>query len=164
MKLKTLIAGIAMALGVTFLAQAAWAQNSASANASATVVDPIALSATADLNFGSFEPGASGGTVIVDQAGAASETGTVVRVPSGNPTSAAAFDVTGQDGAGYDILATSGGLLGPGPTMALAPDAPANGTLAGGADSFNVGGTLTVAAGQTPGDYSGTVEVTVTYQ
>jgi len=41
---------------------------------------------------------------------------------------------------------------------------PGSGTLTGGTDTFNVGGTLAVGANQTAGSYSGTYSVAVNYQ
>lgn len=168
MRFKSLITGLAMAFGIALVAPAAWAQSSASAsaNASATVIDPITVASNSDLDFGSFEPG-TGGTVVVTQAGVGSETGGVTRVPTGNATTAAGFDVTGQASFAYDIstAGSSTTLTSGGDSMALTLDAPASSTLDGtGADSFGVGGTLTVASGQPAGSYSGTVNVTVTYQ
>lgn len=168
MRIDRILTGIAVAALVA-ASGTAWAQSSAtaSANASATVVTPITLASDGtELNFGSFEGGLTGGTVVVDQAGAGSVTGDVTVVPAGTSTSAAGFDVGGEANAGFDITGdTSVTLADGGNTMTATLDKPTAGTLdASGAATFAVGGELTVAAGQAAGAYTGSFNITATYQ
>ncbi len=85
----------------------------------------------------------------------------------GGTPAAASFNVTGDGNANYSItLPSSTTLSSGGDTMTVDTfnhDAGATPTLAGGADTFNVGATLNVGATQAVGTYSGTFDVTVNY-
>jgi hypothetical protein len=135
---------------------------------SGTVIAPIQITKTADLVFGSFAAGATGGTVTISTAGARAKTGDVVL--SGTAAAAAKFDVTGEGGLTYSIALTPTLLTRSGGTETMAFTAESDitsGTLAGvggaGAQSFFVGGVLTVGTGQVPGNYVGSVKATVAY-
>jgi hypothetical protein len=140
----------------------------ATASATGTVIAPIAITKTADLVLGSFASGANGGTVTLSTLGARGKTGDVTLF--GTTGAAAKFDVTGEGGMTYSIVLTPTALTrNTGTeTMSFAPQSDiASGTLVGtgaaGAQSFFVGGELTVAAGQAPGTYAGSVTATVAY-
>ena len=141
----------------------------ATAQATGTVIAPIAITKTADLVLGSFASGAGGGTVTLSTLGVRGKTGDVTLF-AGTTPAAAKFDVTGEGGLTYSItlvptaLTRSGGPE----TMSFTPQSDSStGTLAGvgaaGAQSFFVGGELTVGAGQVPGTYAGSVTATVAY-
>lgn len=145
----------------------------ATATASGTVIAPIAIAAAANLAFGSFAPGA-GGTVTVDTGGARAAVGPIL--VGAAPASAARFDITGQAGQTYSIVHSGTTVLTNGAeTMTLTKFSDLDGvngtsgtatagTLDGaGAQSLFVGGTLTVAANQVAGVYTGTVIATVEY-
>jgi len=138
------------------------------AQATGTVIAPIQITKTADLVFGSFAPGAAGGTVTISTGGARGKSGDVVL--AGTTAAAAKFDVTGEGGMTYSITLTPTSLLRSGGTETMAFTAESDitsGLLAGtggaGTQSFFVGGVLTVAAGQVPGNYVGSVKATVAY-
>ena len=146
---------------------------SATANANATVVTPIAIVNAADLVFGSFAPGA-GGTVTISNSGVRSASGAILM--TGAAPQAARFNITGQASTTYSITHSGTAVLTSGAnTMALAKTSDltganvtsgnvAAGTLdAGGAQSLYVGGTVTVGAALAPGLYTGTVLATVDY-
>jgi hypothetical protein len=163
-----LVAIGALALGGSLYGSGAYAA-SATANATATVVTPIAISNTADLGFGKFSAG-TGGTVVISTAGSRSATGAVVLL-TGTAGSAATFDVTGDGSATYAItlpgsdatLTRASGTE----TMSVGTfisNPSATGTLSGGgAQTINVGGTLTVGSAQVVGSYTGTFSVSVEY-
>lgn len=139
---------------------------SATGNATATVIAPIAITNTADLAFGKFAA-STGGTVVMDPAGARTATGAVV-LSTVTPGAAASFDVTGDNNATYAIslpasaTITSGAVNMTVDTFTSTPSA--TGTLsATGAQTVTVGGTLTVASAQAAGAYTGTFSVTVEY-
>lgn len=140
--------------------------DTATGAATAEVVAPITIThdTGAVLDFGTFTAGTAAGTVTVTQGGAGSTTGDAVHVAT-STESADSFTVTGGANRGFDILAVGGTVAETGgATMAFTADAPASGTLDGtGSTSFSVGGTLVVAANQTPGVYSGSYVVTATY-
>ena len=140
---------------------------SATANASATIITPLTITKTADMNFGNIAVGIIGGTVVLTPAGARSATGDVSfqSIPAG---AAAAFNVTGSAGLTYSITLptlpvpiTSGGNT---MNLTLFTSNPASpGTLVGGPNPLTVGATLTVGASQAVGAYTGSFSVTVAY-
>ncbi len=149
-----------------------------SATASANVIAPIQITKIADLVFGDFAPG-TGGTVTVSTSGARTATGPVLST-AGTAPSAARFNVLGEANATFSITYSGDTELtnttgGGGETMLLTrhSDLTGTGTIAGevssgtlgagGTGSIYVGGTLAVSATQVPGNYQGTVTVTVEY-
>jgi hypothetical protein len=138
--------------------------------AGATIAAAITIVHTAHLHFGQVIAGAGAGTV--DQTAAASPTRTATGCTLGNTTgmSPATFTVGGEPNATYaislpdDVTVT---LTGPGDPMAVTDfvSSPSGtGTLSGGgSETLYVGGTLNVGAAQVAGAYTGTFDVTVTY-
>jgi hypothetical protein len=133
---------------------------------------PIRINATAQgLSFGAFYLGASGGTVIIDPAGARTTTGDVVPVGLGIPVSAALFEVRAHRGTVVGILFGPAGFLTGTPSGSMTlridssnPTSPFVSTV-----NFSVpiplyiGGTLTVgnSAANPPGSYTGIFEITI---
>ncbi len=138
--------------------------DSDSANVAITLLAPISISSSGDMDFGTMVPTGTAGTVTVTPAGARSSVD--VDLLGGSPA-AASFDVTGEGNANYSItLPSSATLTSGGNTMTVDTfnhDAGASPTLVGGSDTFNVGATLHVGATQVSGTYSGTFSVTVNY-
>lgn len=165
-----------LALGACAFSGGASAATNASATATATVVAPIAITKATDLNFGSFYPGATLGTVDINTNSTRSVSGGVLTASNGVLPTAAKFDVTGSASATYTITYASGvTLIGPGAPMALTQISDLTGaggatTLAltgalsaGGTQSIHLGGSLAVAANQAIGIYTGNISATVTY-
>ncbi|MFV5696383.1 DUF4402 domain-containing protein [Flavobacterium sp. LB3P122] len=161
-----------MALTAVF-SSSVLAQQSASASAptSTTIVAPIGITKTSSMTFGSFATGGAG-TLVMTSAAVRSATGGVkLTTITGTPT-AAAFAVTGQGSYGYDItlpasLTLTTAATGTTTTMLVnaftSSLASGKGTLAaGGTDSFTVGATLNVAAGQVVGLYENATGFAVT--
>ena len=136
----------------------------ATADVTATLLAPISISSSGDMDFGTMVTTGTAGTVTVTPAGARSSTD--VDLLGGVP-SAASFDVTGEGANTYSItLPSSATLTSGGDTMTIDTfnhDAGGTPTLSGGSDTFNVGATLNVGATQAAGTYSGTFSVTVNY-
>ncbi len=140
---------------------------SASAVTNATIVTPIAITKTSDMNFGNVAVNANSGTVILTPAGARTPTGGVTLPAVTGTVSAAAFTVTGQTGYVYNItLPTSITLTGtPSGTMTVntfTSNPTPTGTLTGGTSNLTVGATLNVDASQAAGSYTNTSDLTVT--
>jgi hypothetical protein len=147
----------------------------ATATASAVIVEPVGISKTSSLSFGAFDPSTTG-TITVDTAGTRSANG--VKLAGGSP-SAAAFTISGQPGLSYTITYTGTSTtlrngadslelaiisdLGGAATSAGAPVTA--GTLGAGPATLRIGGVLRVGtAGNAPGTYTGIIAAAVQYQ
>jgi hypothetical protein len=172
MKLRLALLGGAIGFAsVPSIASAADA--TATAGIEATVVAPIAITKSADLNFGSFAADAgTSGTVVISTADGRTFTGGASAVSSGAGTVAAAsFSVTGEGTSTFSIdLPTTVNLTHTNLTDTMsvgtfASDPSATGSLTAGAATVKVGATLSVAAGQASGVYANAsgLPVTVAY-
>jgi hypothetical protein len=134
---------------------------------------PIAINKTADLAFGKFAVGSTGGTLLLNTSGVLTPSADIT--PGGGTPTAAVFHITGETGANYGITSPDITLSdGATHTMALAlvsgfatgvsSGVVSSSTIAGGGQDLYVGGTLTVGASQVAGSYTGTVSVSVQYQ
>ena len=138
------------------------------ANASANVQAPLSISQTTPMNFADVTGDADAGTtVILDTAnGASSPDGAKA---TGTPASGA-FAVSGAGNLSYIIdfsANTAVTLTGAGDPMTLDTFTDSEsgvGTLSTGSDSFTVGATLHLNAGQAVGGYVGTYVVDISYQ
>ena len=148
----------------------AMAQQSATASSSATIVAPIGIAKTADMNFGNVATTGAGGTVVLATDGTTSPTSGVTLPASNTGTiSAAAFNVSGEGAYTYSIGLPGTVILSDGATSAntmsigtFVSNPATTGTLTSGAQTVNVGATLTVVGGQEPGVYTNTTDLTVT--
>jgi hypothetical protein len=163
-KIKKLIV-----FGVLLMAftSTAFSQVSATSNASATIVGPIGISNTQEMNFGNVAVSATGGTVVLTPAGARSTTGGVTLPATTGTVTEAIFHVTGADGYSYAITLpsaaltiTSGGNTMTVDTFTSSPSG--TGSLSGGSEDLSVGATLNVAGGQPAGTYTSATPFTVT--
>lgn len=149
----------------------AYAQATATATASATIVTPIAITKTADMNFGNVAVQTStGGTVILAPAGTRTRTAGVTLPTVAGTVTAASFSVTGSGTYTYvitlpssDVTITSGLNTMAVNTFTSTPSG--TGALTAGAQTLTVGATLNVGAAQATGTYiSGTpFDVMVNY-
>jgi hypothetical protein len=158
-------------LSVLGTAQTVSAQETASATSSATILTPISIGQTADMNFGNVAvQSTTAGTVILSAAGGRSITGGTTLPATAGTVTTAAFTVEGEPGYTYAItLPTSPLTISSGAnnmTVSTFTSIPsATGTLIGGSEDITVGATLNVGAAQPSGTYvSGTpFNVTVNY-
>ena len=166
--MKKMIKLFALAIVMLSFAASTFAQ--ATATATATIVAPLAINKTADMNFGNIAPGAAAGTVLLSPAGARTPTGVTFLPSNPGTVTAASFTVTGLSGATYSITlpgaattVTSGANTMTVSTWTSTPTP--TGTLTGGTEILKVGATLNVGASQAVGSYvSGTAfTVTVNY-
>lgn len=129
-------------------------------------------SAIRALGFGKFVA-QGGGTVTVQPSGARSAGGAVLLIPSGGGTSAS-FQVSDTDPANADksfiiSLPADGSVFLSGPSGSMAVNQftsqpSETGSLVAGAQTIQVGATLSVGASQPAGHYSGTFPVIINYQ
>ncbi len=182
-KLSMIFVAILMMAGFSMkvMAQTNTSATVTATSAGAVLITPMHLTQTAVLHFGTIVlKDATGGTVLLPSNSTTREytggleisAGVVSQIPSN-----AAYTVGGTRNQSYaitlpaDIIVTK--TAGTSATMhiteltAHVASAGADaiiGTLSdSGADNFTVGGTLTVAAAQLGGAYSGTFPVTVDY-
>ena len=154
------------------LASVTFAQVSATATATGTIVTPIGISTTTNMNFGNAAVSSALGTVIMTPASTRTATGGVTLPVVSGTVTAAAFAVTGVANYTYAITLPGSATSisdGNGHTMSVdtwTSDPTPTGTLDGtGAQTLYVGATLHVAGSQVAGTYvSGTpFTVTVNY-
>jgi hypothetical protein len=145
------------------------AQSTAIASVAASIVAPISMAKTVDMNFGNAASSATaGGSITLSPDGARIAGGAGVTLPATAGTiSAASFVVSGAPGFTYAITLPASALLhGPG-SASLLVDAftsspAATGTLsATGNQTLLVGATLNISAAQTPGIYTNATAVPV---
>lgn len=173
--LRTAAAGVALA---SFgFASAASAQTTATANAEATILAPLSITVDVTANTLNF------GTIAVGNIGAPGSTATVALAATGGAvagcdgvnlicagtTTVPTFNIAGYETSVVNVTFDSATvtLTGPGTPLTVGSFtttlASNQATLVGGAASFQVGGSLTVNAGQAAGTYTGTFPVSVAY-
>ncbi|WP_303681620.1 DUF4402 domain-containing protein [Pelodictyon luteolum] len=148
------------------------------ANATALIRNDISIT-TVDtpLNFGVIIPGSAAGTVVVAAGSAVGAnptvTGTGVSMANYSACSPGHFSVTGDKSTNYVITLPAASItlthttIGSNTmtvdtwTSSKVATQPVLGT--DGTDTFSVGGTLNLAAGQLSGTYNGQYDVTVAY-
>jgi hypothetical protein len=139
-------------------------QSSATATATATLITPISISGTADMDFGTVAASATSGTVLLGTDNSATPSGGVT-LPGGTPT-AAQFAVTGEGTSTFTVSLPASVTLVSG-TDNLTVDnfvstPSGTGTLTAGAATIIVGATLNVPANAPSGTYTNTTDLTVT--
>jgi hypothetical protein len=164
-KLIALFAAIVLVSGFTTVS----AQVTATATGSATIITPIAISKTTDMNFGNVAVSATAGTVILTPASTRSITGGVTLPAVNGTVAAAAFAVTGLGASTYSITLPSTYTITSGANNmtvnAFTSTPSGTGALTAGAQTVQVGATLNVAASQAAGTYVNATgfNVTVNY-
>lgn len=153
-----------LAILMTGFSAASFAQSSATATATATLVTPIAISKTVDMNFGTVAASATSGTVVLGTDNSVSPTGGVT-LPGGTPT-AAQFSVTGEGTSSFSIsLPASITLVSGSDNLTVdgfSSTPETTGALTAGAATVKVGATLNVPANAPSGTYTNTTDLTVT--
>jgi hypothetical protein len=151
-----------------------FAQATAEATVTATILEAITITNVTDMNFGNVAVIDAGTVILNPEDGSTTPTGGVT-LPAAAPgtISAASFDVTGDGSSTYAItlpsstyVITNANLQ----TMDVTdftsfPSVADGGLLTAGAQTITVGATLNVDAGQAPGEYTNATgfEVTVNY-
>jgi hypothetical protein len=97
------------AIIVLGFAAASFGQSAISASTTATLVTPIAISKTVDMNFGTIGASGTAGTVALDYSDGRVPTGGV-KLISGGAEKTAVFHVTGEGSSVITISVTSGSI------------------------------------------------------
>ncbi|UCB55241.1 MAG: DUF4402 domain-containing protein [Thiotrichales bacterium] len=138
---------------------------SVTSTANATVIAPMTIGETQALDFGDIAEDGTGGTVALDASTGARTPGGGASASAGGGDQRGIYAITGVAGKTYSISIPGINLTGPGgATMSVVFTNDAALTIPGaGSDNIGVGGTITLGAGQTAGNYSGNYTVTVDY-
>lgn len=167
--MKKILASSYVMLALFIFTSKAFSQETATATATATIVTPIAITKTADMNFGNVAvQSTTGGTVVLPPSATPTRTttGGVTLPATAGTVTAAAFTVTGEDGYTYSIslptsvTITSGANSMTAGTFTSSPSG--TGTLTSGEQTLYVGATLSVAAAQASGTYVSATPFNVT--
>jgi hypothetical protein len=136
---------------------------SVNGNASVDIVTPLSIAEDTAMYFGQVSPDADNATTVTLTAAGAVSSPDGAGIAGGTPA-AGQFTVTGSGSLTYSVSYVDGTLTGPGTNMTVTNFTDdSTGTLSSGTETFNVGADLQVGAGQTTGNYTGTYQVTVTY-
>ena len=171
-------AALGAAIASLGVASSASAATTATANATAEILSTLAITVQATdntLDFGVIaDAGLTGPSTVAVSAGGVRTCG--AQLACSGTVDAPTFDITGLPGSlvgvtfvnASETLTYSGavpsGMTNTMTVSTLNTNLVGNqATLAGGAASFSVGGTLTVNQLQAPGVYTGTVSVSVAY-
>lgn len=133
--------------------------------AHATIVKPLTLTKMSDMDFGSIIV-QDNGTITMDTAGNITCPATLTCSATGTP---AGYKVTGTNNQTVQVNAPNVTLLNvgnPGTPLTLVLSAPATVLLPNSGASgttFNVGGSMAIAASTKDGTYAGDLAVTVNY-
>ena len=148
------------------------AQVTATATASSTIVTPIGITKTVDMNFGNVAVNSTTpGTVVLTPEGTRTKTGGVTLPTTVGTVAAAEFSVTGANNYTFSITlpSTSHEIKSDLNTMSVtgftSTPTPTGTLSATGSATVKVGATLNVSAGQAAGTYTSVTpfEVTVNY-
>src|ERR1700742_252965 len=170
-KMKNIAKLFATAAIIIAGTNASFAQASATASASATIITPITITKTVDMNFGNVAVSATiAGTAVLAPAGTRTTGGAGgVTLPATTGTvTAASFNVAGQGNYSYAITLPSSATITDGASHNMTVNnftssPSATGLLSsGGTQTLTVGATLNVIAGQTAGTYTNATGVPVT--
>jgi hypothetical protein len=167
-RINSIIAIIAVSMAVS---TTAFAQETATATTSSTVVTPISIASSNDgLLFGNIAVSSTvKGTVVLGTDGTRASTDGVTLPTIAGTFSAATFTVGGQTGYTYAITlpTDSFNLADDGATNTMAvidvvSTPETTGNLSAGSEEISVGATLEVAIAQAAGTYTNTTDLIVT--
>lgn len=123
-----------------------------------------------DLAFGVIIPSESVGTVTINPSTSDRTNSGGVQLVS-SVSGPASFNVTGTANSAYNVTLPNTGITISNGSSSMVVNSftvsPASNTLklnSEGLSAFNIGGKLEVSANQSPGNYTGTFDVTVAYQ
>ena len=148
----------------------AFAQTTAAASTTVTIVTPIGITKSVDLVFGNIAITTASGTVVLGTDGTRTPNGGVTLPSAAGTVTPASFSVTGSGSYTYTISLPSSPIVLSGATDGVTVGAfvsnPApTGTLSTGAQTVKVGATLSIHAATAADTYKNTsgLHVTVNY-
>ena len=139
-------------------------QATATFTASVTIIEPIGITNTSDMNFAALDA-KDGGSVILTPENDRITTGGI-ELADGAMVSAASFKVTGENGYSFSLSLPKGEyFLSDGTETVVIKDFTSNfqeSTISSTTPEIKVGATLDVKAGQRPGNYKTLTSIPVT--
>jgi hypothetical protein len=174
MKTALKVAGLSAVSALAGLASAAHAQNGAtaiaSATGSATIIQSLTITKTADLGFGTVvRPTTGTSTITVGNTGNSRSIsgGNAIGANNNNVTSAA-FLIQGEGGAAISVSAPSFNMTSGSNSLTVTTTNNATANLTGslgspGTMTVGVGGWFPLTAATPTGNYSGSLVVTANY-
>jgi len=145
-----------------------FAQSIATASIGVTIVTPIGITKSVDMDFGNIATGMSaGGTAVLGTDGSRSTTGDATLPSAKGSPKAAAFIVTGAGNYTYTISLPSSSIRMNGSTANVTigsfVSSPASiGTLTSGTQVVNVGATLTIPPSTAADIYTNSSDLSIT--
>jgi len=168
--MKTSIKIFSLAIAIIGFSATSFAQDkgvSTTANASGTIIKPISINKTVDMNFGNVAVNANAGTVVLSSEGTRTATGGVTLPATSGTFAAAEFTIAGATDYTYSITlpSTETTVTSDGNNMIVnvfTSNPGGTGKLTGGTQTLKVGATLNVGASQAAGTYTSATPFTVT--
>lgn len=151
---------------------ASYAQSSATASTTATLIIPISIANDEDMNFGTIGASATAGTVALDYSDVPIATGGATVITGGTPKTAV-FIVTGEGTSAISVSVPTGNITLTDPVSSatmevgsFVADCGASTTLETGSKTIKVKATLTVPVDAVAGVYANAdgLKVTVNYE
>ena len=148
----------------------AFAQSTAVASTTVTIVTPIGITKSVDMVFGNIATTTASGTVVLGTDGTRTPIGGVTLPNSAGTVTAASFSVTGSGSYTYTISLPSSPLVLSGTTggvtvSAFVSNPASTGTLSTGTQTIKIGATLNIPASTAADTYKNNsgLQVTVNY-
>ena len=148
----------------------AFAQSTAAASTTVTIVTPIGITKSVDMVFGNIATTTASGTVVLGTDGTRTPIGGVTLPATAGTVTAASFAVTGSGTYTYTITLPASPITLVGTTAGVTvgtfvSNPAATGALTAGAQTVNVGATLNIPASTAADTYKNTsgLHVTVNY-
>jgi len=160
---------LVLSIVVLGFAASTFAQVTATASTTATILTPIAITKTVDMNFGNIAVSPTvAGTVVLPTTGARTLTGGVTLPVVTGTVTPATFTVTGDGTSTYSITLPGSTITLNGPAsstmtvQSFVSTPSSTGVLTAGTQTVKVGATLNVSAGQGAGTYTNAAGLFVT--
>jgi hypothetical protein len=159
--MKRVIFTLSFCLIGLFSTTTVFAQATATANASATIVTPISISKNTDMNFGNVATDGSVGTVVLTPAAGRTPSGGVTLPATAGTVTAASFTISGSGSYTYAITLPSSVIITSGSDQMTVDNFTSTpgttGTL-----TITIGATLNLVASQAEGTYTSDTPFAVT--
>jgi len=143
------------------------AQSTVTASTTATLITPISISKTFDMDFGTVAASSTAGTIVLDYADGTTATGGA-SVPAGSAPKTAVFAVSGEGNSGFSIsipassITLDGSVSGTLTVDNFEADLGTSSTLSSGVATVKVKAVLNVPANSVAGTYTNASDLFVT--